>query len=91
MIRKPQPQKGKGKKQDKRENREPIPAIVEEIVGRTGTRGEVTQVRCKLLSGVEKDKVMRRNVKGAIRIGDVIILRETEIEARKLNQTSRVS
>tara|TARA_Y100000310_G_scaffold335338_2_gene417091 strand:+ start:11943 stop:12242 length:300 start_codon:yes stop_codon:yes gene_type:complete len=65
------------------------PAIVEEIVGRTGTRGSTIQVRCKILDGRDKGRVMRRNVKGPIRVKDIIMLRETEIEARSLSQGKR--
>jgi small subunit ribosomal protein S28e len=63
-----------------------VPAVVEALLGRTGTRGEVTQVKCRILQGRNQGKSMRRNVRGPIRKKDILMLRETEIEARRLQK-----
>lgn len=63
---------------------DPVNGLVEEFVGRTGARGEITQVMVKVLDGRNKGRSMRRNIKGTIRLGDMVTMRETEIEARRI-------
>ena len=80
-----QEQKQQGSKgSDKIVSGEALPALVEEIIGRTGFRGEITQVKCTVTAGRDKGRSMRRNVKGPVRVGDYLMLRETEIEARRI-------
>ena len=57
---------------------------VVEVVKKTGVHGEITQVLCKILDGPERGRVKRRNVKGSIRKGDVVILLSTEREAKEI-------
>ena len=64
-------------------------AKVEEVISRTGSRGEASQVRCKILEGRDENKIIRRNVKGPVQVGDILLLRETEIEARALDRKGR--
>ncbi len=88
-------QKGKGKENSGSKgnsaDNDAVYAEVEQLVGRTGARGEVTQVICKIIEGRGIGKSMRRNANGPVKIGDLLSLRETEIEARKIRTNTRRS
>ncbi|HLD79752.1 MAG TPA: 30S ribosomal protein S28e [Candidatus Nanoarchaeia archaeon] len=64
-------------------------AEVKELVARGGSRGELTQVMCQILDGPDRNKAIRRNVKGPVRVGDVLMLLETEIEAQRIGGPRR--
>ena len=61
-----------------------IPVEIVEIRVKTGIHGEVYQVLCKVMAGKDKGRVIRRNVKGPCRKGDILLLLETEREAKEI-------
>ena len=57
-------------------------ATVKEILGKTGSRGGITQVKVVFINQPTRGLV--RNVKGPVKKGDILALLESEREARRL-------
>ena len=63
---------------------EPTPVEVVEVVVKTGIHGEVYQVMCMIIDVMYYGRVFRRNVKGPVKKGDIMLLLETEREAKEI-------
>jgi small subunit ribosomal protein S28e len=51
---------------------------------KTGIYGEIYSVSCKILEGRDKDRIIRRNMLGPVKIGDKVRLPDTNREAREI-------
>jgi len=56
-----------------------IPAQVIQLLKKSGIKG-ITQVRCKVIEGSEVGKVLIRNVAGPVKVGDILMLTEIDME-----------
>ncbi|MDE1874285.1 MAG: 30S ribosomal protein S28e [Candidatus Micrarchaeota archaeon] len=59
--------------------------IVEIQPRKTGMFGSIIQVMCKIMDGKDKGRVIRRNISGKAKVGDMIRLGDTSREDKPIN------
>ena len=51
---------------------------------KTGIYGEIYSVSCRIMEGKDKGRIIRRNMLGPAKVGDIIRLPDTSREAREI-------
>ena len=51
---------------------------------KTGIYGEIYTVSCKIMEGRDTGRIIRRNMLGPIKVGDIVRLPDTSREAREI-------
>ncbi|MFI5412360.1 MAG: 30S ribosomal protein S28e [Candidatus Micrarchaeales archaeon] len=51
---------------------------------KTGIYGEIYTVSCKIMEGKDKGRIIRRNMLGPAKVGDIIRLPDTSREAKEI-------
>jgi len=59
--------------------------IVEVHPQKTGMFGSITQVMCRIQEGKDKGRVIRRNLSGRVKVGDIIRLSDTSREDKPIS------
>ncbi|HID71310.1 MAG TPA: 30S ribosomal protein S28e [Thermoplasmata archaeon] len=64
---------------------EGIPAEVVEVIKKTGMTGEAYMVKVRVLDGIDKGRIIKRNVTGPVQENDILMLKESSREAGSLS------